>query len=98
MPVIHTNQDAAKCPKDPAEHRRRWSLADKLAIVRKSFDPGEAVSTVADRYNVNPNQLSNWRKQYREQILSEMKVDNKAGVAAEQSGVKSDAGGDTGLN
>lgn len=39
------------------ERRRRWSLQDKLEMVRESYKPGSSVSVVARRHAVNPNQL-----------------------------------------
>ncbi|RQR47272.1 transposase [Burkholderia sp. Bp9126] len=75
MSVAHTQQNATEQPTEPAEHRRRWSVAEKLAIVRESFEPGKSVTTVANRYDVNRNQLSGWRKLYRDQVLLAMKAE-----------------------
>ncbi len=69
MSVIYARQDATERLTDPAARRRRWTLAEKLAIVRESFEPGEPVLRVAARHNVNPGQLSHWRTRYRDQIL-----------------------------
>ncbi|MFV0284542.1 MAG: transposase, partial [Castellaniella sp.] len=44
------------------ERRRRWSVEQKLAMVRESNEPGQTVSMVARRHGVNPNQLFHWRK------------------------------------
>ena len=46
--------------------RRRWSEAQKRQIVAESREPGVSVSIVARRYNVNANQVFNWRRLYRE--------------------------------
>ncbi len=43
--------------------RRRWSAADKAAIVAKSFVAGAKVSEVARRHGVSANMLSAWRGQ-----------------------------------
>ena len=52
--------------KDPevlgVERRRRWSAAEKLAMVRETYEPGMTVSLVARRHGINPNQLFDWRK------------------------------------
>lgn len=32
------------------ERRRRWSLQDKLQMVRESYEPGNSVSMVARRH------------------------------------------------
>lgn len=44
---------------------RSWPEALKREIVAASFDPGSSVSVVARRYDVNSNQLFNWRKAFR---------------------------------
>jgi transposase len=45
-----------------AERRRRWSAAEKVGMVRETFEPGLTVSLVARRHGINPNQLFHWRK------------------------------------
>ena len=52
------------------ERRRRWSVEEKLAMVRKSFEPGYSVSLVARQHGINPNQLFHWRKLYQDGSLS----------------------------
>ena len=42
--------------------RRRWTTEQKLQIIEESFDPGEAVSSVARRHGVAPNLLFRWRR------------------------------------
>jgi len=44
------------------QRRRRWSLAEKKAMVRETYEPGMSVSLVARRHSINPNQLFQWRK------------------------------------
>jgi transposase len=44
------------------ERRRRWSSAEKLEIVAETREPGVAVSLVARRLGVSPNQLFTWRR------------------------------------
>lgn len=43
------------------ERRRRWSTAEKLAIVQETYEPDVTVSIVA-RHGIQPNQLFAWRK------------------------------------
>jgi transposase len=43
--------------------RRRWSTADKAAIVAESFVVGAKVSDVARRHGVSATMLSTWRGQ-----------------------------------
>lgn len=52
------------------ERRRRWSVEQKLAMVRESFEPGQTVSLVARRHGINPNQLFHWRKLHQDGSLS----------------------------
>ncbi len=52
------------------ERRRRWSVEEKLTIVRESLEPGQNVSVVARRNGINPNQLFHWRKLYQDGSLS----------------------------
>lgn len=52
------------------ERRRRWSVEEKLAMVRESFEPGHSVSLVARQHGINPNQLFHWRKLYQDGSLS----------------------------
>ena len=44
------------------ERRRRWSTADKLAIIQETYESDATVSIVARRYGIQPNQLFTWRK------------------------------------
>ncbi len=44
------------------EQRRRWTAAEKVAIVNETYEPGVTVSLVARRHGIAPNQLFHWRK------------------------------------
>jgi transposase len=46
-----------------SERRRRWSDADKLAIVRETLAPGAVAQVVADRHGIGTGLLYTWRKQ-----------------------------------
>jgi transposase len=48
------------------ERRRRWSVEDKLRIVRETHEPGACVRAVAARHDVYPSLLHYWRRQVRE--------------------------------
>lgn len=52
------------------ERGRRWSVEEKVTIVRKSLEPGQSVSVVARRNGTNPNQLFQRRKLYQDGNLS----------------------------
>ena len=41
---------------------RRWPNEVKARVVADTLEPGATVNAVADRYGVQPNQLSAWRR------------------------------------
>jgi transposase len=41
-----------------AERRRRWSAAEKVAMVRETYEPGMTVSLVARRHGINRTNCS----------------------------------------
>ena len=45
--------------------RRRWSEAQKRQIVAETHEPGVSVPMVAQRYNLNANQVFRWRRLFR---------------------------------
>ena len=45
--------------------RRRWSEAQKRQIVSETHEPGVSVPMVAQRYNLNTNQVFRWRRLFR---------------------------------
>ena len=51
------------------EKRRRWSAAEKAALVRETYEPGMSVSLVARKHGLSASQLFNWRKLDREGAL-----------------------------
>jgi transposase len=55
--------------------RRRWSAAEKAAIVAESLAPRAIASTVALRHGLHRNQLYMWRREFRSGALG------KAGAA-----------------
>jgi transposase len=44
--------------------RRRWSEAEKAAIVAESQAPGAQASEIALRYGLHRNQLYGWRREF----------------------------------
>ena len=44
------------------ERRRRWSLAEKAALVRRSYEPGMSVSLIARQEGVSASMLFQWHK------------------------------------
>ena len=53
-----------------APRRRRWSAAEKAAIVAESFAPGAVASTIALRHGLHRNQLYMWRRELRSGTLA----------------------------
>ena len=49
--------------------RRRWSAAEKAAIVAESLAPGAVASTIALRHGLHRNQLYMWRRELRSGAL-----------------------------
>ncbi len=50
--------------------RRRWSAAEKAAIVAESLAPGAVASTVALRHGLHRNQRYMWRRELRSGALA----------------------------
>ena len=50
--------------------RRRWSAAEKAAIVAESCTPGAVASTIALRHGLHRNQLYMWRREVRSGALA----------------------------
>lgn len=52
------------------QRRRRWSPAEKMAMVEETYAPGASVSLVARRHGVAPSQLFAWRRLAAEGALT----------------------------
>lgn len=52
------------------QRRRRWSVTEKAAMVRQTYEPGMSVSLVARQHGVGASQLFQWRKLDREGALT----------------------------
>lgn len=61
MPIMTSHIPKIEVLSGP-ERRRRWSTAEKLAIVQETYEPDITVSIVARRHGIQPNQLFVWRK------------------------------------
>jgi len=51
------------------QRRRRWSLQEKAALVRRTYEPGMSVSLVARQEGVAASLLFQWRRLEREGAL-----------------------------
>ncbi len=58
--------------------RRRWTVGQKLEIVREASTPGVSVSSVAHRHDLHPNQVFRWRQQHRAGVLGSAAADGGA--------------------
>ena len=54
--------------------RRRWSAAEKAAIVAESLAPGAVTSAVALHYGLHRNQLYSWRREFRSAAVADAGV------------------------
>ena len=52
------------------QRRRRWTVAEKQALVRRTYEPGMSVSLVARQEGVTASLLFQWRKLEREGALA----------------------------
>lgn len=65
------------------QRRRRWSPAEKLAMVEETYDPGVTVSLVARRNGIQPNQLFAWRKLAAQGALTATSAQEEVVAASE---------------
>lgn len=49
----------------PDKRRRNWTNAEKVAIVRKTYEPGGSVSVTARQHGIAASMLFRWRKMER---------------------------------
>jgi transposase len=57
--------------KPPRTHRR-FTLSEKIAIVRESLAPGVSASYVARRHRIAVNVLYYWRKAYKDVVATDL--------------------------
>ena len=61
------SNDDARCDDRRVEvvigsvRRRRWSAAEKAAVIRETLVPGARIADVARRWRMNPQQVYRWR-------------------------------------
>ena len=54
---------------DGRRRRRTWTEELKREIVAASYEPGASTSVVAQRYDVNTNQVFKWRRLHEHGLL-----------------------------
>ena len=63
---------------------RRFTLSEKLAIVRESMAPGVSASFVARRHGIAVNVLYYWRKAYKDVIGTDLASAQSASTASDK--------------
>lgn len=61
--------------------RRRWSIEEKLTILRDAFGPGGSVRVACERHEVSSGQLYTWRGQALSGELGSSKAPAMAGFS-----------------
>jgi transposase len=51
------------------QRRRRWTAEQKLELVKRTFEPGMSISSVAREAGIAVSQLFQWKKAYTEGSL-----------------------------
>ena len=57
---------------EPPRTHRRFTLSEKIAIVRESMAPGVSATHVARRHHIAVNVVYYWRKAYREVVEADL--------------------------
>ncbi len=55
VPIMTSHSPKIEVLSGP-KRRHRWSTAEKLAIIKETYEPDATVSIVARRYGIQPNQ------------------------------------------
>ena len=59
------------------QRRRRWRPEEKRAIVEEAEELGNSISSVARKYDINPNQLFAWRRLMRDGALEAVRREER---------------------
>jgi transposase len=59
------------------ERRRRWSPAEKRAIVQETYEAGHTVSSVARKHGIAPSQLFYWKRRMEDGALTAVGSEEK---------------------
>ncbi|MGJ7043746.1 transposase [Shinella sp. BE166] len=71
------------------ERRRRWSAAEKLAIIQETYEADATVSIVARRHGIQPNQLFAWRRLASQGALTATAAEEEVVPASEYRALQS---------
>ena len=72
------------------QRRRRWSLAEKSALVRRTYEPGMSVSLVAREEGVAASLLFQWRKLERQGALTAVSAGEAVVPASELAAARAE--------
>ena len=72
------------------QRRRRWSAAQKQALVRRTYEPGMSVSLVARQEGVSANLLFQWRKLERQGALAAVSAGEAVVPASELAAARAE--------
>jgi len=70
------------------DEKRRWSAAEKSALMRETYEPGMNVSLVARKHGISASQLFNWRKLEQESALVAVYSGESVVPVSEQSAIR----------
>ena len=72
------------------QRRRRWSPAEKEALVRRTYEPGMSVSLVARQEGVAASLLFQWRKLERQGALTAVSAGEAVVPASELAAARAE--------
>ena len=72
------------------QRRRRWSLSEKSALVRRTYEPGMSVSLVARNEGVSASLLFQWRKLERHGALTAVSAGEAVVPASELAAARAE--------
>ena len=72
------------------QRRRRWSPAEKAALVRRTYEPGMSVSLVARQEGVAASLLFQWRKLERQEALTAVSAGEAVVPASELAAARAE--------
>lgn len=72
------------------QHRRRWSLAEKVERVRRTYEPGMSVSLLARHEGIAPGLLFKWRKLAPEGALTAVSAGEAVVPASELAAARAE--------
>lgn len=72
------------------QRRRRWSVAEKAALVRRSYEPGMSVSLIARQEGVSASLLFQWRKLERQGALTAVSAGEAVVPASELAAARAE--------